>query len=499
MKYAKLIISFVFACYFSQCLLSAQNKDFLVESKVRKSNDANRTYGLWFQAPNTKDLYLLRTNAQMRLMFTEVYDKDMHFKREEATAYERRFTGSLDLNSNPYLLELKYKYDAHVKTYTDISFVAHRFDTTTLKLTGDSTTMIPPFILKDNLYRGNFAVSPDQSKLLLYHYTEDGELNIKGLANEIELLVFNDKLELLWKKKVHLSPETHSKQMTLIRKLRVNNQGSVGIFAYMFIDEKARTFKSKTPTVKPTLFFVGRGENEFLKFQPKLEDYFFSEMDFAFDKENNIQWFGQVSQISYEHSGGYFYMKMNANCTKVLAKNIVFYNADFLKKALGRKAKKQRELTDYYLSAWRTDLQEETVIFTLERRPYASLTLKYNEVIVGKLDKKGVLLWLNIIPKYAQEQDRFEPFLSHYMWAKGDKVYILYNSGLYASNKAIALEIDALGNMREKTIFLNRNRETILCPSLTTVLEDKLLICMQSPYFTTYNFGLLDLQALFAN
>lgn len=477
--------------------LSAQNNKFFIESEVRKSDQANRVYGLWFQDIENEDFHILRTNTHMNLAFTDVYTKDLKHIKSVETCNAKRFSGGIALQNNPYLLELKYKYDVHIKTYTDISFVGHRLNKASDKIGEDSTIMITPFILKENIFRGNFAISPDKSKLLLYHYTEDDELGIRGLTDEVELLVFDADLKLLWKRKVNLSPENYGKKIVVLKKFRINNQGSIGILTTIFKSENKRTYKSNTPTDIPSFFFVGRAENEFIHFKPTLPDYFFNEIDFAFDKENNIHLLGQYSTQAYMYQGGYIYMKLNATCTKVLAKTVTPYTAEFMKAAWGKNRLKYNELVDFYLTSWRIIAETNEIVFTLERRSPSAISLKYQQVIVGKLDEKGQLLWINTIYKNTQEAEKYEAFLSHYMVPKENKVYVLYNSGIYDSNKAVIVQIDEKGNMREKPLFLNRNRETILCPILTQVVGDKLLLTMQSTYFSVYNFGLLDLEAFF--
>ncbi len=498
MKYT-LIFSLAIALFFMLQPLLAQDAPAFFLSKSRQREKASRTYSLLHS--NDDIFYTLRTDTRFTEGELQAYDKKLNFIKSGALTNKRddKFTGALNVQGHLYLLQLRYRHDAEKDIYRDVTFLAYPIDTQKMELAKEPLVLVAPFTMESNFYRGNFAISPDRSKILLYDYEEDGEIeDVKGLTNIINIRVFDNNFTLLWQRKVNIAPNNQSKKVVAVKKFRINNQGSVAVLTDMFKENAEQTYSGTTTTIDPTLFFIGREEADFLRFTPNLGDVFYNEVDFSFDQRGHIHWIGCYSKQRYYQQSGFFYVQLNANCSRILVKK----NHDFTPELIAttarkRKVKEGRELRNYKLSSWRIQPETYALTVVLENQPPATFSFKSHQMLVLQLDTLGQLRWAVPIFKWGELKDSYSAFLSHYMAVQGDYTYLLYNNGIYAENQAIIARIDKDGNKQEK-IFLRYNRQQeILCPRLTSVVGDKLFICLQSQFFDTYSFGLVDLRRFF--
>ena len=217
----------------------------------------------------------------------------------------------------------------------------------------DSIELIAPFKMTSNFYRGNFAVSPDRSKILVYDYEEEGDISgVNGLTNEVTLRVFDASFNKLWQRKVNLSPSGSPKRMVAIKKLRINNQGDVALLTDVFRDH--RSYSLRKTTADPTLYFVGKKKEDYALFKPNLGDYFFNQLNFTFDTDGNILWFGFFSKQRYYQQSGVFFIKINNKRTKILAKKIHHFTSEQIAELLNRKkVGKNAEGRSYKMTHWR--------------------------------------------------------------------------------------------------------------------------------------------------
>jgi hypothetical protein len=498
MKYI-LLFSLVVALFFRAELLLAQDKPAFFLSKARQREKTSRTYSLLHS--NDDVFYTLRTDARFTEGELQTYDKKLNFLKSGALTAKMndKYTGALNVQGHLYLLQLRYRHDAETDIYRDVSFVAYPIDTQKMELAKEPLVLVAPFTMESNYYRGNFAISPDRSKILLYDYEEDGEIeDVKGLTNIINIRVFDNNFKLLWQRKVNISPNNQSKKVVAVKKFRINNQGSVAVLTDIFKENVSRSYLSKTTTIDPTLFFIGREEADFLRFTPNLGDVFYNEVDFSFDHRGHIHWVGCYSKQRYYQQSGFFYLQLNANCSRVLVKKSHDFSPELIAQMRRKRAPKLgRELRNYKLSSWRIQPQTFELTVVLENQPPASFSFKSHQMLVLRLDTLGELRWAVPVFKWGDVKESYESFLSHYMAVQGDYTYLIYNNGIYAENQAIIARIDKDGNKQEK-VFLRYNRQQeILCPRLTSVVGERLFICLQSQFFDSYSFGLVDLRRFF--
>ena len=475
--------------------LHAQN-DYLMLSPIKERARTSRTYTLLDY--DSSGYYVLRFNKALSYAELEAYDASLKFKKTYVvTKQKRKYVGVLNIHNYLALLYFQYNENRQTNTHEDVSLYAMPLQRDSFALLPDSIELIAPFDMESNFYRVNFAVSPDRSKVLVYDFEEEGDIDgVKGLTNEITLRVFDSQLRPLWERTVNLSPDGSAKRMVSIQKLRVNNEGEVAIMTDVFRNQ--RTYHYKQVTADPTLFFVGKERTNFSLFKPNMGEYFFNQCNFTFDDEGNILWFGFYSKQRYYQQSGVFYIKINQARTKVLVKKRHDFTPEQLANILNRKrVRANAEARSYKLLHWRLTPKGHLVM-SAEQQPSAGLAFRSNDVIAVQFDPEGDLQWVRHIYKHDEQAVRLKTFLEHYLCTSGNDTYILYNQGIYADGHATVVRIDSAGGMQLRQFYNYRKQQELFGPKLSFRLGGpEVFICFQDRFFSTYRFGLLNLKALF--
>lgn len=485
---------FIFLFLYSYCSVLAQ--DYLIKSPVKDRVRTSRTHTLLNY--DSTGFYALRFDKYLSYAELEHYDPVLNFKKTYVvTKKSRKYIGVVNIASKLYLLYFRYVENKRENTHDKVSLYAKQLDPDTFALRPDSIELIEPFKMTSNYYRGNFAVSPDRSKVLVYDYEEEGDIDdVNGLTNKITVRVFDSSLKLLWKRTVNLSPDGGAKRTVSIKKLRVNNKGEVAILTDVFRDQ--RSYSLKKVTADPTLFFVGRERNNFALFKPNLGNFYFNQINFTFDTEGNILWFGFYSKQKYYQQSGLFFIKINKDRTKVLVKKKHEFSQAQIAQLLNRKQVNEKaEARSYKLIHWRLT-SKGGVVLSAEQQPSTSYNFKSNDILAIRLDSEGEIQWFQHIYKHGEQARRQKVFLSHYLFTKGDNTYLMYNQGLYSDGYAAAVKIDLEGNVTTRKFYTYEKQQELFCPLLSFRLKQpKVFICLQDRFFSNYRFALLDFETLF--
>ena len=487
------ILWIIFFCNFN--ILRAQ--EFLKLGPSIESKNTDRTYALIYY--DSSSYALMRSDKDFKYAETETYDEKLKLKNSFVSTPERRnYGGVINLEGRLYMLFSKYRLNSVLQQYEDVSLWAMPMNRDSFTVGTDSFALVQPFTLKSALYRGNFVLSPDRSKLLVYDWEEDGDIEeVKGLSNEIMLRVYDNRFNLLWSRKVYLAPNNSGKRVMSIKKLRVSNSGEAAILTDYFRNH--RSYSLREVTADPTLFFVGEKTSDFSRLTPNLGNLFFNELDFMYDAEGNIIWFGFYSNRKYFQQAGFFYIKINAARNKILSKKISSFDTDLLKSVLKKnKLKASTELRNFETAYFKISKNGDLIV-SAERRPYGVANHKSHDIIVLRFDSNGTLLWSKHIFKYNIFAQSLKVFLDHYLQIDNDDIYILYNQGIYAETGiAKAVKIDRNGKMTEKNVLSYLNAENVICPTLCSPLpEGKTFINLQSRFFKYHQSGILDFRKLF--
>ncbi len=490
---------FIYTCllFFGVNLTALYAQDYLTLSPLQEKDLTDRTYSLMDY--DSSNYYVMRINKGLSYAELEQYDTSLKVKKTYVvTKQKRKYVGLMNLHGRLSLLYFRYIENKRDNTHEKVSLYAIGMERDNFALSQDSTELIAPFKMESSLYRVNFAVSPDRSKVLVYDFEEEGDMDgVRGLSNEITLRVFDDQLQPLWQRTVNLSPDGGAKRRVAIQKLRINNSGEVAILTDVFRDQ--RSYSMKEITADPTLFFVGKERNNFSLFQPDMGDFFFNQSSFTFDKEGNILWFGFYSKQRYYQQSGTFFIKINQARTQVLVKKRYDFTPEQLADILNKKRiRPQAEARSYKLVHWRL-MDDGGLVFSAEQQPGNGMQFRSNDVIVIKIGASGSLDWLRHVFKHGEEVPRLKVFLSHYLCAEGSNVYLLYNQGLYADGYAAAVKIDQTGATTLRKFYTYQRQQELLCPQLSFRLNDpRVFLSFQDRYFSDYRFGVLDLDKLFA-
>lgn len=491
MRYLFLI---TFLLSYSSSFLVAQ--DFLIKSPLKDRDKTSKTHTL-FNYDST-GFYALRFNKNLTYAELEHYDPQLNFvKAYVVTEESRKYIGVVNMAGKLYLLYFRYVENKRENTHDKVSLYARQLDPENYELMPDSIELIQPFTMQSNYYRGNFAVSPDRSKILVYDYEEEGDIEgVAGLTNKITVRVFDGSFKKLWKRTVNLSPDGGAKRMVAIKKLRVNNKGEVAILTDIFRNH--RSYALRKVTADPTLFFVGRQKKNFALFKPNLGDYFFNQINFTFDTEGNILWFGFYSKQKYYQQCGVFFIKINNTRTKVLVKKQHEFTSEQIAELLNKKrVGSKAEARSYKLIHWRLT-QAGGIVLSAEQQPASSYNFRSNDILALQFNPDGEIDWFKHVYKVGEQPRKQKVFLSHYLFAKNNTTYLLYNQGLYSDGYAAAVKIDSSGKSTTRRFYTYERQQELFCPLLSFRLKSpQVFLCLQDRYFSNYRFALLDFEKLF--
>lgn len=491
-QHVKVITIIFFWCSIN---LFAQD-DFIIKSKLKDKERTTKTHTLFHY--DSTGFYPLRFDNDLSYAELEHYDPNLNFlKTHIVTNESRKYIGVVNIASKLYLLYFRYIENRRENTHEKVSLYAKQLDPANYALMQDSIELIEPFKMQANYYRGNFAVSPDRSRILVYDYEEEGDIDdVSGLTNNINLRVFDSNFKLLWKRSVNLSPDGGAKRMVSIKKLRVSNKGEVAILTDIFRDH--RSYSLRRVTADPTLFFVGKEKANFALFKPNMGEYFFNEANFTFDTEGNILWFGFYSRQKYYQQCGLFFIKINNDRSKILVKKQHDFTPEQIAQLLNRqKPNPKAEARSFKIIHWQLT-QDGGIVISAEQNPESSYNFRCNDMMVMRLKSDGELQWFKHIFKYGEEPIRQKVFLSHYLFMHNDKAYLLFNRGLYSDGVAMIAQIDSVGNAVERKFYSYELQQELFCPLLSFKLHNsKVFLCFQDRYFSSYRFGLLDVEKVF--
>jgi hypothetical protein len=476
---------------------NALAQDYLKLGPSLESKNTDRTYALIYYDSN--GYALMRSDKDFKYAETETYDKNLKLLNSfVSTPEHRNYGGVLNLEGRLFMLFSKYRLNAQLEQYEDVSLWAMPMNKDSFCVGKDSFALVEPFTLKSALYRGNFVLSPDRSKLLVYDWEEEGDIDeVKGLTNEIMLRVYDNRFKLLWSRKVYLAPNSSGKRVMSIKKLRVGNSGEAAILTDYFRNH--RSYSLKEVTADPTVFFVGEKASDFSRLTPNLGNLFFNELNFMYDAEGNIIWFGFYSNRKYHEQAGYFYIKINAARNKILSKKISSFDQEIMTSLLKKKiVKKLDELRNFEIAFFKISKNGDLIV-SAERRPYGIANYKSHDILLLRFDSSGNLLWSKYIFKYNIFPQSLKVFLNHYLQIDNENIYLLFNQGIYSeTGLAKALKIERNGNLTEKVVMNYLNAENVFCPTLSSPLPDgKTFINLQSRFFKYHQSGILDFRKLF--
>ena len=163
------------------------------------------------------------------------------------------------------------------------------------------------------------------------------------------------------------------------------------------------------------------------------------------------------------------------------------------KKRVGTKA----EARSYKLIHWRLT-PEGGIVLSAEQQPSSSYNFRSNDILALQFSPDGEIDWFKHVYKVGEQPRKQKVFLSHYLFAKNNNTYLLYNQGLYSDGYAAAIKIDPSGKSTTRRFYTYERQQELFCPLLSFRLKSpQVFLCLQDRYFSSYRFALLDFETLF--
>ncbi|MDC0231552.1 hypothetical protein OAK19_06255, partial [Aureispira] len=144
-------------------------QDYIIKSPLRECGKTSKTHTLLNY--DSTGFYALRFNKHMDYGEVDHFDANLNFvKTYIVTKKSRKYIGVINIANKMYLLYFRYIVNKQENTHDQVSLYAKQINPDIFCLVQDSIELIKPFRMTSNYYRGNFAVSPDKSKILVYDY-----------------------------------------------------------------------------------------------------------------------------------------------------------------------------------------------------------------------------------------------------------------------------------------------------------------------------------------
>lgn len=437
------------------------------------------------------------------------YSDDFQYGEIEQldTALQKRTSKMLfDLKKNRYigLLEMKDRYwllysiweqlpmneNAEVETTPDrkVGIYALALEPGSFRLSKDSVVLMPVQTISADIFEVDIALSPDKSKLLLYSYTAENKYgDITNLSDYLRLQVWNADLQPLWEREVNLAPKEADKKRVAIKKAAVDNQAQVVVLTDVFRD--IRSYRGKTVTADPNLYFVGPQKEQFGRYQPDFGDYFYNQMDFTFDESGQLYWVGFYSNRRYHLQDGLFFVKINAERNKVLFKTRQPFGDSLKAKMLSDKqVERGVELRNFEMRHLLLD-SEGRLSISAEQHTGNSI----RDILLFRLKPDGFVDWAHHFPQLGGYPPRELLFRRHYIFQRGDTVHLLYNQGTYGPDQLRHCWIAPNGRLSTVDLWDNQKAGGVLAPERIRPLTDgRLFFILQSRFFKYYRYVIWD-------
>lgn len=369
---------------------------------------------------------------------------------------------------------------------------------------------------------GDFEIkhSRDSSKVIIYQ-----DIPTKRSEDQqAKVSIYDDKLELLWDKKIKLPYE--SKLYRNI-KFEVDNKGNAYLLGKRFF-EKQKDIVDNRPNFEFILqAYTERGEKvDRYQLNDKLK--LITDMTFEVNNKNEVICTGFYTNKTKSFGGfkslesiqGIVYFKVNNKEKRVDEKTFTKFDLDFITLNETERAKRQARSRstdnslrndpalysyDFRDVILRSDggaviIAEQYFVEELNRsvnnfnRGINNQTFQprsvnnYNEIIVVNIRPDGSIQWANSVPKYQSAVTDFsERFLSFANANIGDKIYLIFNeersvlegtNSLFKNQNALAMaELDKSGELSIYMIGDNDDLKSTIIPTLTKqISRDELLI-----------------------
>jgi len=336
----------------------------------------------------------------------------------------------------------------------------------------------------------DFVLSEDSTKLLVYH----NEPFSKGENEKFSYMVFDSGMNKIWDKEIELP---YQDEDVTVSDYILDRQGNVHLLAKIS-DKDTRWIKGK-PNFKYIVLSYFQDANELKEFELDLKERSVSEITLRLDAEGNLIVAGFYSNIARgtDEIAGIFFLRIDTRNKSVVSKNVRDFEKSFLANFLDEKqAEKGKELEYFNLNhleptpdggVWLVAEQYhyQQTCYTDPRTGIQECTdnYYYNDIMVIKMDKEGIVQWSKRIPKNQFSTNDGAPYASYLAGFTDEKVCLIFNdnpknltatestSVKYMNNSArsvvVKVVLDMEGNALKNILFSAKDAQTVIQPKIT--------------------------------
>jgi len=332
-----------------------------------------------------------------------------------------------------------------------------------------------------------YDLSDDSTKLMIYY-----DLPYKkGLNEKFGFHVFDEDLNLIWKKSITLP---YKEELFAIEKYRVDNNGNTYILGRIYKDIKKEKRKGK-PNYKYQVLAYSNEGNTLIEYPIHLTGKFFTDMNIAINKDNDIVCGGFFSEEGTFSIKGCYFLCIDGETKEITTKSFKDFSIDFLtqnmKERIAKKTKKKAakgktvelyefDLSDFVLRSDGGALLIGEQYYTYTRTTYhtdanghtTSTTTYYNvynDIIVININPDGEIEWAEKIAKHQHTMNDYGFYSSYALAVVNDKLYFIFNDNpkniYYKSvgkpqrftkgknSIVMVIEMDADGNQSRSALY----------------------------------------------
>jgi|AntRauTorckE5430_2_1112549.scaffolds.fasta_scaffold01448_3 hypothetical protein len=311
---------------------------------------------------------------------------------------------------------------------------AQTIDKSSLQL-NDKRVEVAEINAKRRMNKGGFdyAISRDSSKLLIY-----SNLPFERRGGEkLSLNVYNEALDLQWKKTVELPFPDRNFQ---VESYEVDKDGNVYLLGKLVENVGlSMLFRQGTPNYSYVIVAYRNDGDEVNDYEVSLGDDFITDLTIRIGNNGDLVCAGFYSERTTQGMKGAFFSRINAETKEMYDIKKGKFKPEFLEQFMSkRRSKKKRgELYNYRID--RLVLRSDGGALMIAEQFYIRVTTRtdangfttttttyyYNDIIAVNINPDGTIAWAARIPK--RQSDGSGAFSSYAMSISKGKIYFIYN------------------------------------------------------------------------
>jgi len=349
----------------------------------------------------------------------------------------------------------------------------------------------------------NYAISPDQTKVVVYNKPEEDNAN----PYSIDVVVFDETLKKLWSKTIQV-PVKEGK--FILQNVVVDNSGNVYAAGLMDIP------KTKSSPSNSYSLLLGIKDGAALQTSKlDLGGKMITSLGLTFDKSNNLICAGFYSDKSMATTSGVYYLLMDAGLKSVKqqSKDITDDLKNKMFEASQRKDHDiptlpliyisvqdngnlifagQHSSVSSYSTTIRTIMPTGAGQTSTTSTTTPNITFFASGVVVVNLDPDGQLKYFNLVP--IAQKGPYPDYLGCAVQVYNGRVFVIYNDnpknetvmngytleyydGTRGNSIVTMAAVNTDGSLEKFELISNKDLETTLVPKRSqTVADNKLLI-----------------------